>query len=877
MALDEVNGTLIGETLAGTNSAEHIRGFGGDDTINGVGGEDSISGGDGNDNITAGDDNDTILGGEGNDTIVAAAGNDSISGGAGDDIIDAGTGIDYVAAGAGDDEVTMTFVAPVDEVLAPTQQELDDAQAVIDGLENQLWGNGTEAMPASGSALVLLEDAETALATTVTTLETAPYSLTTGFVLADVQALVDAAATAKTDADTALAAAQATLDAAQDAQDEIEADIIALAATRGGNGDIAGSDRAIIQSIADNTSGTESAADIVFAANLLSDYDDAIDDVTDANAPIFGLTTTANNAATALTDITDLRDDFSSQTDDLATQQGIVDDLYADLTDAEQALDDLNNIVPVTGVLGSEAYGGDGTDTLIIDQLANGDVITDGQFASTVHGEAGVTVDGFEFIKMTGYGDYVLDLSANDAFASTSAINTVGVDSSNSGEIQLIGYTADTGVIAFADADVGTEATDPGIVINGTRYVVGDTLATAAGGSIEIAVANGNYSLIYSAPSDGDISVINVNSDNDDETITVAITDKAGNVVETEVALSYSFGADVNIGETVLNADDAWTNSTRIVGDAGANELISGEGNDTIIGGDGNDSITLNGGNNVSYAGAGDTGNDTVSIDGDGLNTLGTGDGADEVYINGDGANTVFLSLGGDYAEINGDGANTIWSGADDADDTIIIGDGVDDGLNDGDGNNVIGLGAGDDYAEINGDGDNVVYGAAGDDFINVNGDGDNTVYGGADATASNTINVNGEGDNTIYNGAGDDAVNVAATATGANTFYGGAGDDTFTFADGAAGTLVFEAGQGNDTVDAGLGGAALLDDDALMINLSAFGYADGDAVLADMANDTVGGQDGVLLTLSAGQTIFFDGTDLTDFQQATVSDWAIL
>jgi hypothetical protein len=43
------------------------------------------------------------------------------------------------------------------------------------------------------------------------------------------------------------------------------------------------------------------------------------------------------------------------------------------------------------------------------------------------------------------------------------------------------------------------------------------------------------------------------------------------------------------------------------------------------------------------------------------------------------------------------------------------------------------------------------------------------------------------------------------------------------------------------------------------------------------MANDTVGGQNGVLLTLSAGQTIFFDGADLTDFQQATVSDWAIL
>jgi hypothetical protein len=898
----EVNGTLNSETLAGTENSDLIRGFAGDDTINGVDGSDEIYAGEGNDNITVGDGASTVYGGAGNDTIEAGDGASTISGGAGDDLI-----------------TVNSFTAGT---VGYTQAEQDADRASLDAVAATAAANVATATTDRDAAVNAANTAEATVQTAVNAYNAEQGNPTPSYVAAtstgagdtasiataaqaDAQSKVDdleAATTARDDAQTALSDAASAIsfygtytevmaiasgeeasgvltqgDAAELINTYYDADVALNGGTERG-----AMETAVVYTQDDpGATPAITAGDSVGVAPSGATIDGAAEDLTAATTAAAG----AQDLLDALggDNTTDALPTLLQENTDLATAIANFNTATTAQTNADAAVSAFNTANPVVAAdEGTAIDGGDGDDTLVIDVLQDGDVITDGEAQSVVSGVAGVTVENIETIIMSGLGDYELDLSADASFTTLStSLTTSGVDDNVSDDIQLIGYDADTGAISNIDSDGGTDAEDPGIVIDGTRYVDGDELATAAGGIVAVSLSGGNYDLDYTAPGDGDIAVLNAGTlgadATADETLMVTITDVNGNEVETEVVLSYGFGANINIGETAPGAGDAWTNSTRINGDATNNVLTSGEGNDTIIGGDGNDTITLNGGNNVSYAGAGDTGNDKVYINGDGNNIVGAGDGTDQVYINGDGANTVFLSLGGDYAEIQGDGDNVIWSGADDADDVIIIGDGTDDGVNDGDGNNVIGLGAGSDYAEINGDGDNVAYGAAGDDVIGVNGDGDNTVYGGADATASNTINVNGEGDNTIYNGAGDDFVNVAATATGANTFYGGAGDDTFVFADGAAGTLIFEAGQGNDTVDAGSNGAALLDDDALMIDLAAFGYADGDAVLADMANDTVGGQNGVLLTLSAGQTIFFDGADLTDFQQATVSDWAIL
>lgn len=100
-----IRGTMINETLAGTEGRDLIFGLGGNDSITGGSGDDCIFGGDGADTILGGSGHDTIFGNAGDDIIRGELGSDTIDGGLGTDIVDAGPGSDSCSTHAGNPDI----------------------------------------------------------------------------------------------------------------------------------------------------------------------------------------------------------------------------------------------------------------------------------------------------------------------------------------------------------------------------------------------------------------------------------------------------------------------------------------------------------------------------------------------------------------------------------------------------------------------------------------------------------------------------------------------------------------------------------------------------------------------------------------------------
>mmetsp|Transcript_10047 Transcript_10047/g.14728 ORF Transcript_10047/g.14728 Transcript_10047/m.14728 type:complete len:608 (-) Transcript_10047:70-1893(-) len=525
---------------------------------------------------------------------------------------------------------------------------------------------------------------------------------------------------------------------------------------------------------------------------------------------------------------------------------------------------------------GDTIDGGDDDDTLVTD-LTDLDALKQ-SLAMTLNGSTmtGATISNIEYVQVSNAGDFMIDLTSGDdqVFGFDVTLDDSDFDGDDS---DLVGATYNGTTDAIADDSV-TFDEDEGIVINGTTYADGDTYTTAAGGTVTVGwnVGTVDWNLDYAAPQD--LATVTLDSVTEDEVLSVQATDDNGDVISYNVTLN--IGIDNSI---YLNGGDAdFTTDTKIVGSASADTIADGTGNDTIVAGDGADDVTVGDGDNQLWAGAADTGNDDITIDGDGDNVVAGGAGDDEVTIDGDGNNEVWGGAGGDDISIDGDGNNTVGGGAG-ADDITVQGagdnqawggDDNDDISIEGDGNNMVGGGDGQDTIYVDGDGDNAVYGGADEenDTISVTGDGDNTIYGGG-SDGSNTITIAGNGDNIVFNGGGDnDVVNLAATATGSNVVYGGAGDDTFNFVNASVATVVISAGNGNETLNNFNQGG---DDfsEAQYLDLSAFGFADADEVLDNVTES--GGSSSIFIT--AGQTITLTGATLAELQAADPADWLIL
>jgi len=103
--VENVIGSVFGDTIVGDGADNFIEGRDGDDTIDGRGGIDFVEGGAGNDTIAGGAGEDDLFGGTGNDTIDGGGGNDFIEGDAGNDTIAGGGGKDFVEGGDGNDTI----------------------------------------------------------------------------------------------------------------------------------------------------------------------------------------------------------------------------------------------------------------------------------------------------------------------------------------------------------------------------------------------------------------------------------------------------------------------------------------------------------------------------------------------------------------------------------------------------------------------------------------------------------------------------------------------------------------------------------------------------------------------------------------------------
>ncbi len=109
---DTLEGGSGNDTIVGGFDNDEIYGDNGDDSILGIAGENEIYGGAGNDSIYGGvnndyiggeDGNDVILGNDGDDAIWGDDGDDTLIGGAGNDNIDGSTGTDHIFGDEGDD------------------------------------------------------------------------------------------------------------------------------------------------------------------------------------------------------------------------------------------------------------------------------------------------------------------------------------------------------------------------------------------------------------------------------------------------------------------------------------------------------------------------------------------------------------------------------------------------------------------------------------------------------------------------------------------------------------------------------------------------------------------------------------------------------
>ncbi|MCZ4321521.1 calcium-binding protein [Pseudomonas anguilliseptica] len=134
-----VEGTAVGERLAGGQERDLVRGLAGNDTLFGMGGNDQLEGGDGNDYLSGGNGSQS---GSGDDILIGGIGNDVLDGEDGDDQLTGGVGDDnyYYRANGGVDVIDNTgggfdgaFFIGIARTRLSFHREGDDLLILVDG------------------------------------------------------------------------------------------------------------------------------------------------------------------------------------------------------------------------------------------------------------------------------------------------------------------------------------------------------------------------------------------------------------------------------------------------------------------------------------------------------------------------------------------------------------------------------------------------------------------------------------------------------------------------------------------------------------------------------------------------------------------------
>lgn len=485
-----------------------------------------------------------------------------------------------------------------------------------------------------------------------------------------------------------------------------------------------------------------------------------------------------------------------------------------------------------------EITGGDGTDTLSLDDPNGGSTVTftggdDGIF-SMANGTAGAfsEIEGFDLTDSAdsvdaaaSSGDVTYDLrDGNDTLQAGSGEDQIdggdGDDnlSGGAGDDTLTGGEGDDTLMGDAGNDDlrGGDGADSFVVSDG----FGNDTITGGDDNDEIDLSGltGPVTVTFTGDEAGEIT-------DGTDTITFSeiehlILSDQDNYVDgtasTKVSISTGSGDDTIIGGDggLGRGDliDGGDGNDSISGLGGLDTLYGGDGNDTIDGGDWDDLIDGGDGNDVIEAGEeasvgdddtiyGGEGNDTITsseVDSRSSDALYGEEGDDHISVAGGDANTLSGGSGDDTLQ-SGSGADVI-SGGDDAD-TFIVQDGF--------GNDTIVGGEGgndDDVIDLSG--------VSGPVTVTYTGDQEGTITDGTDTITFSEIEqliltdhadvVNATVDSVgvhIDTGDGNDSF---TGGSGSDTVYGGADDDSLFGGDGD--DVIIDGAGGGDSLDGGEG-----------------------------------------------------------------------
>ncbi|MEC9345728.1 MAG: tandem-95 repeat protein [Pseudomonadota bacterium] len=917
--IENLTGTALDDTLAGSNDgnvltggdgADSIDASTGDDTIDGGAGDDTligangadsiiggagldcITGGDGSDVIDAGDDDDTVDGGVLDDTIDGGAGADSLNGGAGADSIDGGTGDDIVLGGGDDDVLLGSAGADLlnGEGGSDTLDGGDDNDTLSGGAlgdsliggsgDDQLLGDGGNDTLFGGDGTDILNGGDN------------DDSLVGG---AGVDNIVGGNGTDTLDYGAEGGGSGVSVSLAGNTATDSFGNTDALATIEhviGTNLDdtLVGSDTAdtLDAGDGDDVVTGRGGADLLIGGNGADTLDYSVD---------------AGGSGVSVDLVAGTATDSSGNTDTISGFEAVIG------TGADDTLsgDTGDNLLSGGGSQDS-LVGGDGADTLFggqgNDTLDGGDGddhIVGGVSSDTIDGGIGIdTLDysnegggnGVIVNLSTGFGqdtntntdtisgiEVVIGTAQNDSLTGDENANTLeggdgadtltgrgGADVLDGGDgFDTASYLNDGGVLAI-DVNLGTGlATDTSAnvdTLTGIEAVTGttgnDTLTGDVGDNL-LAGESGDDSLTGGAGNDtlvgGDGADV-LNGGADTDTADYGADGGQGGV---NVDMQNGTATD-SFGNT-----DTLTSIENVIGTALGDTIIGSNSADTLDGGDGDDILAGENGADVLIGGAG---RDTLDYSGE----------------NGAGAVVVDLATGlatdsqGDIDTISGFEAVFGFATGD-----TLLGDGLDNALSGGGGgdtldgrdgadtlageagNDSLSGGAGDDILDGGSD-DDLLQGDAGLDTLS-GGDGNDSINGNADddllqGDAGNDTLDGGEDNDTVFGGTGDDLI------------FGGIGDDTLTGGDGAddirgnLGTDVVDystdGGQGGVIVDLQNGTAidSFGNTDTLTAIEIVIGTASDDTLNGGSAGETLLGGDGAdVLAGNGGSDSLVGGT----------------
>ena len=816
--IDQVDGSLFGDTLVagasgitfyGLDGADTLTGGVGDDTFHGGNDADVLDGGSGHDSLEGDDGDDTITGGIGNDTVSGGAGADLIDGGLGNDAISYAVGGDTVDGGEGDDTIRGGFFQGVDDAVLTGGDGNDSI--VLYGANDTVYGgadndtivadSGSELLDGgSGDDLIYSSSGTDTIsggAGSDTIFGDSGQNIISGG--SDGDSLVGGVDGADT-LDYSTSSGAVTVD---------------LSTNTVSGGDATGDTISGFEAVLGSTSNDSLTGSTNADSLMGNDGDDVLysgagNDFVEGGAgddTIRGEGGDDSLVGGTGFDRFAFFDGFGNDTVEgggLGVDSGYIG-VYTTTDAVNYSFDSGTHGTAISGINTidfNNVYSFDGTD-----QSDTGD------FALSTQRVGYHTWGGDDTIIGSAHDDYIYhfgttgsltaDLGAGDDYAQGNS----GADSisGEAGSDTLIGSAGSDTLSGGAGADSleGGNDADTFVIEDGFGN---DTIVGGEGGTdsdfLDLSSLTGPVTVTYSGDEAGTIT---------DGTDTISFSEietiRLSDLADDFSASSSSVGLSVDAGggaDLVVGGDGDNT----ILGGAGSDTLYSGDaGADTLWGGDGDDDIILANGGQTGDGGTGDDefylfdslslGGTATVVGGEGVEDASdavNGSNGDNLRMDWNGTATTTLT----YSVLfTGDEAGGVTGGATDVDfsqiEIITTGDGADtiDMSLDASGMDVYANGGADSI--IGGSGDDSILGGDGADTIS-GGDGSDYIDGGA----GDDLLTTGLGNDTLLGGDGNDTL---LNSAGNDSLVGGAGDDSII---ATAGDDTLEGGAGNDTLDGG-------------------------------------------------------------------------